>query len=100
MLPGRRRTVSLQSRQLEQLQSSRADAPCRASDQRGLAVRHCRDPMNHLPRGHVVQDHRGRIAIGDAVGDRKEVSGLTHEKFREGPVHGERRHTVAPRRNW
>jgi hypothetical protein len=54
-----------------------------------------RDAMNHLPRGDVVQDHRGRIAIGDAVGDRKEVLGLAYEKFREASIHGQRRHALA-----
>jgi hypothetical protein len=48
--------------------------------------------MNHLPRSHVVQNHRGRITICDAVGDRKEVFGLTHEKFCKAAVHGERSH--------
>ena len=95
MLRRRRGAVSLHSRQPQQLQSGRAHAPCGAGDQRGLAGPHFRDAMNHLPRGHVVQDHRGRIAIGDAVGDRKEVFGLAYEKFREAAVHGKRRHTLA-----
>ncbi len=51
--------------------------------------------MNHLPRGDVVQDHGGRVAIGDAIGDRKKVLGLAYKKFRESPVHRKRRHTMA-----
>jgi hypothetical protein len=51
--------------------------------------------MNHLPCGHVVQNHRSRIAIGDPIWDRKEVLGLTHEKFCKAFVNCERGHTLA-----
>jgi len=56
---------------------------------------HLNDPMNHLPRRHVVQDHGGRIAIGDPVWDRKEVFGLTHEKFCKAAINCERGHALA-----
>ena len=69
-------------------------ASSRARNQRGLAWPHFRDAMNHLPGGHIVQDHRGRIAIGDSVRDRKEVFGLTYEELREATVEGERGHTL------
>ena len=50
--------------------------------------------MNHLPRGHVVQDYGGRIAIGHTAGDRNEVFGPAHEKLCEASVHRKRRHTL------
>jgi hypothetical protein len=51
--------------------------------------------MNHLPRRHVVQDHRRCIDIGDTAGDRLEVFGLTYEKFSEATIDCERCHTPA-----
>jgi hypothetical protein len=51
--------------------------------------------MNHLPRGDVVQDHRCRVAIGDGIGDRNEVLSLAYKQFRESPIHGKRRNTIA-----
>jgi len=51
--------------------------------------------MNHLPRSHVVQDHGSRIAIGDAVGNRKEVFGLTQENFGKTAINCERGHALA-----
>ena len=51
--------------------------------------------MNHLPRSHVIQYHRRYIAIRDAVGDGKEVFGLTHEKLCKAAVHRKRRYPLA-----
>jgi hypothetical protein len=51
--------------------------------------------MDHLPRCHIIQDHCGRIAIRDTVGDRKKVFGLAYEKFRETPVDSEGGHALA-----
>jgi len=95
MLGRGRSAIGLRSRQPQQLQRCRAHASGCARDQCGLAWLHVRDPMNHLPRSHVIQYHRRYIAIRDAVGDGKEVFGLTHEKLCKAAVHRKRRYPLA-----
>jgi hypothetical protein len=76
-------------------QTQKCGALSCAHDKRGPAALHFCHTMNHLPRRHMVQDHRGRVAVGDSLGDRKEVFSLAYKQFRKASVHGKRCHTLS-----
>ena len=68
----RSRILSVEQRDaIERAPPARADedAPRGAGHQRGLAGPHVRHPVDHLPGGDLVQDHRVRLPVRDSVGN-------------------------------
>ena len=92
---GRGSAVRLQPGEPQQLQRGRAHTASRAGDQRRLPGLNLGDAMDHLPRGHIIQNHSRSTAVRDSVGDRDKVFGLAHQHLREASVDGQRRHTLS-----
>ena len=95
VLRRRSSAISLHTRKPQQLESGCPHSPGRPRNQGRLAGPHAHRPIDHLPCGDVVQNHRGGVAIRNTLGNRKDVFRLAYQKFREPPINCQRGYPLA-----